>query len=259
MRLAWPVGALAPCPITQEEPLTSSHMISYPVTDGTAPLPSGRAPARTDPLPLAALLVMALMGFLLIATETMPAGLLPQISAGLDTSEGTAGQLVSAYALGTVLATIPLVAATRARRRKPVLLVGILGFLVANTVTALSPDVVLSLAMRVVAGAFSGLLWGMLAGYARRITTPWSAGGSATAERPPSCRPQSAKPAGRTPTSPTPCWASPSTSPSSAGASWRPADRPAGERDAARGHDRPTPVALAIAKAARRTAFPAGR
>jgi len=125
---------------------------------------------------LAALLVMALMGFLLIATETMPAGLLPQISAGLATSEGTAGQLVSAYALGTILATIPLVAATRGMRRKPVLLVGILGFLVVNTVTALSSDVDLALVMRVLAGAFSGLLWGMLAGYARRITPPALAG-----------------------------------------------------------------------------------
>ena len=146
------------------------------MNSSTAPLHSGYAPAPTDRLPWGALLVMALMGFLLIATETMPAGLLPQISAGLATSEGTAGQLVSAYALGTILATIPLVAATRGMRRKPVLLVGILGFLVVNTLTAFSSDVVLSLAMRVLAGAFSGLLWGMLAGYARRITAPALAG-----------------------------------------------------------------------------------
>ena len=75
------------------------------MTNSPAPLRSGRAPARTDRLPWAALLVMALMGFLLIATETMPAGLLPQIATGLATSEGTAGQLVSAYALGTILAS----------------------------------------------------------------------------------------------------------------------------------------------------------
>jgi predicted MFS family arabinose efflux permease len=119
---------------------------------------------------------MALMGFLLIATETMPAGLLPQIAAGLGITEGTAGQLVSAYALGTVLATIPLVALTRGMRRKPVLVVGILGFLLANTITAVSADLVLSLGTRFLAGAFSGLLWGMLAGYARRITVPRLAG-----------------------------------------------------------------------------------
>ena len=146
------------------------------MTRSAATLRTGPPRARRDGLPVTALLVMALMGFLLITTETMPAGLLPQLAAGLSTTEATAGQLVSAYALGTIIASIPLVAATRGMRRKPVLLVGILGFLVANTVTALASDVVLALVMRLLAGAFSGLLWGMLAGYARRITTPAQAG-----------------------------------------------------------------------------------
>ena len=119
---------------------------------------------------------MASMGFLLITTETMPAGLLPQIAEGLAVSEGTVGQLVSAYALGTVLATIPLVALTRAKPRKPVFLVGITGLLLATVVTAISDDIVLTLVTRFIAGAFSGLLWGMLAGYARRISAPERAG-----------------------------------------------------------------------------------
>jgi predicted MFS family arabinose efflux permease len=119
---------------------------------------------------------MALMGFLQIATETMPAGLLPQIAGGLNITEGTAGQFVSAYALGSVIAAIPAIAMTRGMRRKPVFLVGILGFLAANLITVFSTDIVLSLGARLVAGAFSGLLWGMLAGYARRITAPEHAG-----------------------------------------------------------------------------------
>ncbi|WP_427017479.1 MFS transporter [Pseudarthrobacter sp. P1] len=119
---------------------------------------------------------MALMGFILIATETMPAGLLPEIAGGLNIAEGTAGQLVSAYALGTVVLTIPAVALTRGMRRKPVFLVGILGFLLANTIAAFSADIVPTLGARFAAGAFSGLLWGMLAGYARRITAPELAG-----------------------------------------------------------------------------------
>lgn len=127
-------------------------------------------------LPLPALLVMTLMGFVLIATETMPAGLLPQIAAGLNSSEGTAGQLVTAYALGTIVATLPAVALTRGMRRKPVFIVGILGFLAATVVTAFSPNIALALGARVLAGAFSGLIWGMLAGYARRITAPEFAG-----------------------------------------------------------------------------------
>ncbi len=127
-------------------------------------------------LPWPALLVMALMGFILISTETMPAGLLPQIAGGLNVSEGTAGQLVSAFALGTVVLTIPAIAFTRGMRRKPALLAGILGFLLANTITVFSSDIALVLAARFMAGAFSGLLWGMLAGHARRISAPELAG-----------------------------------------------------------------------------------
>lgn len=74
-------------------------------------------------LPFGALVVMALTGFIVIATETMPAGLLVEISHDLGTSPGVTGQLVSAYAPGTVVAAIPSTALTRTVRRKPVLLV----------------------------------------------------------------------------------------------------------------------------------------
>jgi len=127
-------------------------------------------------LPLAALLILALMGFVLIASETMPAGLLPQIAAGMNIAEATAGQLVSAYALGTVIAAIPATAATRGLRRKPIAVFGMLGILVANVITTVSPYILLSLGARLFAGACSGLLWGILAGYARRISPPRHAG-----------------------------------------------------------------------------------
>jgi predicted MFS family arabinose efflux permease len=116
--------------------------------------------------------VFALLGFLLISCETMPAGLLPQIAAGMGTSEGVVGQFVSAYALGTIVVTIPAIALTRGFRRKRLFLLGIVGFLLANTVTAISSDVVLSLVSRFVAGGLSGMLWGLFAGYAVRITPP---------------------------------------------------------------------------------------
>ncbi|WP_406152884.1 MFS transporter [Streptomyces sp. NBC_01023] len=119
---------------------------------------------------------MACTGFIVITTETLPAGLLPQLAAGLGISEGGAGQLVSAYAIGTVLTAMPAVTLTRGTRRKPLLLAGLLGFLVANAVTAVSPSFTVALVARFVAGAFSGLLWGMLAGYARRIAAPEHAG-----------------------------------------------------------------------------------
>jgi predicted MFS family arabinose efflux permease len=137
------------------------------------PIPPVSAGTR---LPWPALLVMALTGFILIATETMPAGLLPQIAAGMKVNEGTVGQYVSAYALGSVIVAIPAITLTRGFRRKPLLLIALTGFLLVNTITALSSDITLSLVTRFIAGAFSGFLWGMLAGYARRITAPDRAG-----------------------------------------------------------------------------------
>ena len=125
--------------------------------------------AGADRLPVAALLALAMTGFICIATETLPAGLLPMISGGLGVSGPMAGQTVTAYALGSVLAAIPLTIATRRWRRRSVLLLTIVGFLVFNTLTALSADFTLTLAARFCAGMAAGLAWSLLAGYARRM------------------------------------------------------------------------------------------
>ncbi|MCL3862128.1 MFS transporter [Actinotalea sp. K2] len=142
----------------------------------TQPIGPPVATAPPDRLPVTALAVMALAGFIVITTETLPAGLLPQLVAEYAVSEGTAGQLVAAYALGTVGAAIPAMALTRGLARKRLLVIGLLGFLFANTVMAAAPTFGVALMARVIAGAFSGLLWAMLAGYARRIVAPELAG-----------------------------------------------------------------------------------
>ncbi|WP_219210739.1 MFS transporter [Variovorax boronicumulans] len=133
--------------------------------------PPERMPAneRAEPLPLAALLALAMTGFICIVTETLPAGLLPQIVEGLGVSPSLAGQMVTLYALGSLLAAIPLTIATRRWRRRTVLLATIVGFLVFNTLTALSSSYALTLVARFFAGASAGLAWALLAGYARRM------------------------------------------------------------------------------------------
>lgn len=132
-------------------------------------MPPGAAPAER--LPVAALLALAMTGFIAILTETLPAGLLPRIGQGLDVSPALAGQLVTAYAVGSLVAAIPLTAAVQGWRRRPVLLLAIVGFLVFNTVTAVSTRYGLTLAARFFAGVAAGLAWGILAGYARRMVT----------------------------------------------------------------------------------------
>jgi predicted MFS family arabinose efflux permease len=141
-----------------------------------APTTARARPVGADRLPLATLIALAAIGFVLVAMETMPAGLLPVIADGMNTTEGTVGLFVSAYALGTVIVTIPAITLTRGMRRKPLLLIVIAGLIIANSVTAVSSDVTLSLVTRFIAGAFSGIIWGMLAAYGRKISPARHAG-----------------------------------------------------------------------------------
>lgn len=122
-------------------------------------------------LPICKLLAFTVAGFLTIMTETMPAGLLPQISQGLHISEAYAGQLIAVYALGSVLAAIPLISLTRSWNRRPLLLSAIAGLLLFNAITALSNDYTLTLIARFIAGMAAGVIWGLLAGYVRRMVS----------------------------------------------------------------------------------------
>ncbi|WP_226455074.1 MFS transporter [Pseudomonas sp. AF03-9] len=134
--------------------------------------PSLSLSASSERLPIGALLALAMTGFICIVTETLPAGLLPLISAGLAISPAMAGQMVTAYALGSVLAVIPMTIATRGWRRRNVLLLTIVGFLLFNSITALSSHYGVTLVARFFAGVAAGLAWSLLAGYARRMVAP---------------------------------------------------------------------------------------
>jgi predicted MFS family arabinose efflux permease len=125
--------------------------------------------AGSGRLPVGQLLAFTVAGFLAIMTETLPAGLLPQIGFGLGVSEAVAGQTVTLYALGSVAAAIPVIAATRSWNRRPLFLLAILGLLIFNTVTAVSADFRLTLVARFIAGMAAGVVWRLVAGYARRL------------------------------------------------------------------------------------------
>ncbi|TVT80982.1 MFS transporter [Pseudomonas sp. H3(2019)] len=124
---------------------------------------------RAERLPIGGLLALASAGFITIMTEALPAGLLPQMSESLGVSQALIGQLVTLYAIGSLLAAIPLTIATRSWRRRPLLLIAMGGFALVNSVTALSDDYWLTLLARLFAGVFAGLLWALLAGYASRM------------------------------------------------------------------------------------------
>ncbi|RSN05586.1 MFS transporter [Nonomuraea sp. WAC 01424] len=120
-------------------------------------------------LPWAGLLALFTAAFTAVMTELLPAGLLPQLGRALDVPEGTAGFLVTAYAVASFLAAIPMTALLRGLPRRQVLVSALLGFALLNAVTAVSSSYALTFAARVGAGVMGGILWAMLVGYAARM------------------------------------------------------------------------------------------
>jgi predicted MFS family arabinose efflux permease len=135
----------------------------------TATTPSA---AQKTSLRWPALLALGTAVFITSLTETLPAGVLPEISRALGVNSGAAGQAVTVYAAATALTAIPLARATAPVPRKPLLLISMGVFLIANTLTAAAPSYAVLLAARFLAGTAAGLAWAILAGYARRIAPP---------------------------------------------------------------------------------------
>jgi predicted MFS family arabinose efflux permease len=132
------------------------------------PAPAGPAAAAVAS-PVRGLLALSTAAFTAVATEQLPAGLLPQMSASLHVAVGRAGFLVTGYAAASVLAAIPVTAALRGLPRRPVLISVLAGFALCNVVTAVSASYPLTFAARLLAGAMGGTMWAMLAGYAARM------------------------------------------------------------------------------------------
>ncbi|MCD0444993.1 MFS transporter [Glycomyces sp. A-F 0318] len=126
------------------------------------------APER-DRLPIWPLLALTTAAFLAILTEALPAGVLPEMAAGLSVGESAAGQTLTVYALATGLSAIPVAAATAAWPRRRLLLTAVAAFAVANLVTAVSSSYLLTMGLRLVAGVAAAVVWAELVGYARRL------------------------------------------------------------------------------------------
>ncbi|WP_300000331.1 MFS transporter [uncultured Cedecea sp.] len=120
-------------------------------------------------MPVLSLLALALTGFITILTEALPAGLLSQMSQSLAVSEAWIGQTITIYAIGSLVAAIPLTTLTQKSRRRPLLLTALAGFVIANSVTAISTSYFLTMVARFLAGISAGLLWALVAGYAARM------------------------------------------------------------------------------------------
>ncbi|MCZ8042609.1 MAG: MFS transporter [Beijerinckiaceae bacterium] len=143
-------------------------------TETRSPLPAASretAEARQHHAGLV-MLALAMGGFAIGTTEFAVTSLVPYFSIGLGIDEPTAGNVISAYALGVVVGA-PVIAVLAAKIPRRTLLIGLMGvFGVANLLSALAPSYGWMLAFRFLSGLPHGAYFGVAALVAASIAPP---------------------------------------------------------------------------------------
>ncbi|APE12550.1 MFS transporter (plasmid) [Rhodococcus sp. 2G] len=118
------------------------------------------------------LLALAFSALVFYTDDYVIAGVLPEISADLDVSTGTAGQLVTVFSL-VVAVTAPIAAVLTARLApRQVLTVAATAFGAANIAASLSPTFGILMAARIVAAAAAAAATPSLFALAARLAPP---------------------------------------------------------------------------------------
>jgi predicted MFS family arabinose efflux permease len=128
----------------------------------------GRRPSPS----VVGLLCLAAAAFLSVSTEMLPVGVLPDIGRAFSVDESVTGLLVSLYAVMVAVLAVPLTVLTRRAPRKPLLLVTIAGYGMANLLVAAAPVFAVVAVGRAVGGLTHALFFSLLIGYAPRLVAP---------------------------------------------------------------------------------------
>ena len=125
-------------------------------------------------------LVLTATSFALVTGEFLPPSLLPALATSLGTTEGRAGQAVTATAFAALL-TAPTIGllAPRLERRTLLSALAVAAGL-SNIGAALSGDVVVLIASRLLLGAAIGGFWAMSLAVAARLAAPQQLGRAIT-------------------------------------------------------------------------------
>jgi predicted MFS family arabinose efflux permease len=123
-----------------------------------------------------ALTVLAASAFVYVTAETIPVGLLPQISSGLSVSEANVGLLLTSYAVVAGLTTIPLTALTMRIPRHRLLAVTVAIFAVSQLAAALAPTFLILTLARLICALAHGVFWSAIGPVTARLAPPGQAG-----------------------------------------------------------------------------------
>lgn len=121
------------------------------------------------PFPWLGLIVLAAAVFLSVTGETLPTGLLPDMSAALGVSEPDIGLLVTIFAFTVVATSAPLTAVTARWPRHAMIVVIILVLAVSYLLSAFALNYAMLVALRVVGGVAHGMFWAVVGAYSAHL------------------------------------------------------------------------------------------
>lgn len=119
-----------------------------------------------------ALGTLALVAFVIGTAELVVVGILDLVAADKSVSIGTAGHLVTAYALGIAFGAPIITAATTRFGRRTVLRAAIVAFVVGNLAAILATSFDVLLVARVLTGSLHGLIAGVATSIAAGLVAP---------------------------------------------------------------------------------------
>lgn len=133
---------------------------------GTA-APAPPAAQTKAKLPLV-VYVLALGTFLMLTTEFVVAGILPEVAAGLQVSLAQAGSLITVFAAGMIIGAPVMALLTMRLSKRVTLITAMLIFVLGHVIVALSSDFTTLMVARFVTAIATGAFWAVSAVVATR-------------------------------------------------------------------------------------------
>ncbi|OZC75575.1 MFS transporter [Rhodococcus sp. 06-418-1B] len=121
---------------------------------------------------LAKLLVLAAAAFVYVTAETLPVGLLPEISSDMGVSESSVGLLLTFYAYGVAVMTMPLMTFVRRWPRRTVVVVTVGALAVSQLLSAVAIGYPMLVVARMICAATHGVFWAVVAPVAASLVAP---------------------------------------------------------------------------------------
>lgn len=126
-------------------------------------------PPEDKPFPWVGLLTLSALIFMMVTSEFLPTGLLPEIAQQLKVSESQVGLLITVFAGTVVLTATPLAVLTRQYSRKSLVLAVLVVFILANVLAALAPNYPVLVVARIIGGLAHGLFWSVVGAYSAHL------------------------------------------------------------------------------------------